>query len=443
MTRIRTRSEQIRQYILRNVEKHPGDITRMAAERFGVTRQAINKHVKMLVEQGSLIEKGKTRNRVYSLAPLEKWTGDYVISSDLAEDVVWRNDVRSQLGAMPENVSDIWHYGFTEMFNNARNVYEADLENALAGAREEFSGLGLDPGSSTRAAGLARVGATEAARFNTAQQEVARQSFENAQNRSLQALGYAPALSEAFARPQDRMIQAGSVLGQLGLDTARTQADILPTLGNLAQVPFAEALAGGQLDLQGMGLGTDALTRIADMMKTPFEQGLANEQLGLSGTNLAASLMPTLAELTGKPLQEMMGIAGLGLEGTGIQASTLPAFTSASQIPFEQALAQYGAGLQGQQTGISALPAFMDLFNNPARLAESAFNMGETARGAEQGTIDRMLMEYGRTQNAMLPFMLQLISGTPRMDIGYGPSTLSQLGSFAQGVGSLIPGIGK
>jgi len=119
MTRIRTRGEQIRQYILRNVEKHPGDIARMAAERFGVTRQAINKHVKMLVEQGSLIEKGKTRNRVYSLAPLKKWTGDYVISSDLAEDVVWRNDVRSQLGAMPENVSDIWHYGFTEMFNNA------------------------------------------------------------------------------------------------------------------------------------------------------------------------------------------------------------------------------------------------------------------------------------------------------------------------------------
>ena len=119
MTRIRTRGEQIRQYILRNVEKHPGDVARMAAERFGVTRQAINKHVKMLVEQGSLIEKGKTRSRVYSLAPLEKWTGDYVISSELAEDVVWRDDVRSQLGVMPENVSDIWHYSFTEMLNNA------------------------------------------------------------------------------------------------------------------------------------------------------------------------------------------------------------------------------------------------------------------------------------------------------------------------------------
>ena len=119
MTRIRTRGEQIRQYILHNVEKHPGDIARLASERFDVTRQAINKHLKNLVEQGSLVEKGKTRNRVYRLAQLEKWASEYPLSGDLAEDVVWREDVRPQLGAMPENVSDIWHYGFTEMFNNA------------------------------------------------------------------------------------------------------------------------------------------------------------------------------------------------------------------------------------------------------------------------------------------------------------------------------------
>ena len=119
MVRIRTRGEQIRQYILRNVEKHPGDIARIASERFDVTRQAINKHLKNLVEQGSLVEKGKTRSRVYRLAQLEKWAREYPLSGDLAEDVVWRADVRSQLGAMPENVSDIWHYGFTEMFNNA------------------------------------------------------------------------------------------------------------------------------------------------------------------------------------------------------------------------------------------------------------------------------------------------------------------------------------
>jgi len=37
----------------------------------------------------------------------------------LAEDVAWREDMVDLLGQVPENVSDIWHYGFTEIFNNA------------------------------------------------------------------------------------------------------------------------------------------------------------------------------------------------------------------------------------------------------------------------------------------------------------------------------------
>ncbi|EQD65519.1 regulatory protein, ArsR, partial [mine drainage metagenome] len=36
-----------------------------------------------------------------------------------AEDVVWTNDVSQTLGQQPDNVKNIWHHGFTEMFNNA------------------------------------------------------------------------------------------------------------------------------------------------------------------------------------------------------------------------------------------------------------------------------------------------------------------------------------
>ena len=41
------------------------------------------------------------------------------IEPGLAEDIVWSRDVRDILGDMPDNVLDIWSYGFTEMFNNA------------------------------------------------------------------------------------------------------------------------------------------------------------------------------------------------------------------------------------------------------------------------------------------------------------------------------------
>src|ERR1035437_4558795 len=34
---------------------------------------------------------------------------------------VWTKDVGEALGEQPENVRDIWQYGFTEMFNNARD----------------------------------------------------------------------------------------------------------------------------------------------------------------------------------------------------------------------------------------------------------------------------------------------------------------------------------
>lgn len=119
MTKIRSRGEKIREFILKNVEKHPQDIARVAAQRFAISRQAVNKHIKKLVEEKALTQHGKTRNLSYKLHPLVEWQNSYSITDTLAEDVVWRQDIVSLLGQMPDNVIDIWHYGITEMFNNA------------------------------------------------------------------------------------------------------------------------------------------------------------------------------------------------------------------------------------------------------------------------------------------------------------------------------------
>ena len=119
MTRVRARGEDIRLYILDNIEKHPNEISRLTTEKFAITRQAVNKHLHRLIKEKALTESGKTRNRSYKLAPLLHWERIYERSAGLAEDVIWRNDILSILGQMPDNVIDIWHYGFTEMFNNA------------------------------------------------------------------------------------------------------------------------------------------------------------------------------------------------------------------------------------------------------------------------------------------------------------------------------------
>jgi biotin operon repressor len=119
MTRVNSPGETVRRFIVEQVEKHPGDIAKVTAERFDITRQAVNKHLQKLTAEGCLTETGKTRNRVYKLAPLHTWRHRYDIAPGLAEDVVWTNDVSPALGQLPDNVKNIWHHGFTEMFNNA------------------------------------------------------------------------------------------------------------------------------------------------------------------------------------------------------------------------------------------------------------------------------------------------------------------------------------
>ncbi|MEX2149030.1 MAG: DUF4325 domain-containing protein [Steroidobacteraceae bacterium] len=119
MTRVRARGEEVRKFILQNLEKHPNEIAKIAAEKFGVTRQAINKHLQRLVTEKAITELGKTRNRTYQMATLSEWNKAYLIAPGLAEDTVWREDVRPALGEMPDNVIGIWQFGFTEIFNNA------------------------------------------------------------------------------------------------------------------------------------------------------------------------------------------------------------------------------------------------------------------------------------------------------------------------------------
>lgn len=119
--RVRARGEDIRRFILEHVEKHPNDVAKLASEHFKITRQAVNKHLRRLIFEKSLTEAGETRKRTYKLAALVEWRKIYTISPELEEHVVWDQDVSSVLQPLPEKVMDIWHYGFTEMLNNAKD----------------------------------------------------------------------------------------------------------------------------------------------------------------------------------------------------------------------------------------------------------------------------------------------------------------------------------
>ncbi|MGI8741794.1 MAG: STAS-like domain-containing protein [Bryobacteraceae bacterium] len=117
--RVRARGEDIRTFILSDVEKHPGDVSSRTAAHFGITRQAVNKHVRKLVIEGALTPNGKTRYRSYRLAALSEWRKLFYIVPGSEEDQAWTFDIVPELGNLPRNVVDMWHFCFTEMFNNA------------------------------------------------------------------------------------------------------------------------------------------------------------------------------------------------------------------------------------------------------------------------------------------------------------------------------------
>ena len=116
MVGVRKRGEEIRQFIWDSVENHPVDLAKFVSEAFNISRQAVNRHIRQLIEKGILGIKGSTRNPHYYRLVLGK---NYSLDGTLKEDRVWRADIAPLLADLPNNVIDLWHYGFTEIFNNA------------------------------------------------------------------------------------------------------------------------------------------------------------------------------------------------------------------------------------------------------------------------------------------------------------------------------------
>lgn len=110
---------EIQRFILVELARHPQDIAKVTGERFKITRQAVGRHLRRLVQSGILTAKGATRRRQYAFVVLGQKTVRLPITPQLQEDVVWREQVAPALEGAPDNVMDICRYGVTEIVNNA------------------------------------------------------------------------------------------------------------------------------------------------------------------------------------------------------------------------------------------------------------------------------------------------------------------------------------
>ncbi len=118
-TRRSRQNPAVRDFILRSVEDFPGSIARKAAEEFGLSRTAVNRYLRRLIDEGLLVATGKTNARRYELRNLVDiaFRLDGITASS-SEDTVWRFRILPHIRDVPKNVVNICQYGFTEILNN-------------------------------------------------------------------------------------------------------------------------------------------------------------------------------------------------------------------------------------------------------------------------------------------------------------------------------------
>lgn len=111
-------NQDIRNFILANIEAYPASVASMTAEKFNVSRTTISRYFSELVREGIITAQGNTRSRKYYIANIVDKTFHLERNGFWNEDTVWREHLRPLFDGVRSNIIDICQYGATEMINN-------------------------------------------------------------------------------------------------------------------------------------------------------------------------------------------------------------------------------------------------------------------------------------------------------------------------------------
>lgn len=148
-------STSTRDAILAFVERRGSATSTELANQLGLTRQAINLHLRQLIDSGEIIKTGSTRGARYfppSAAPApEVFEGQFKLQGLDEARVYERAAISLNLARhLRANVGEIVHYAFTEMLNNAiehskakRCTVKMRLETGKLAFEVQESGVGV------------------------------------------------------------------------------------------------------------------------------------------------------------------------------------------------------------------------------------------------------------------------------------------------------------
>lgn len=108
----------IREFIIRQLEKHPSDIASYTSRRFNISRMTVNRYLDKLVEDKLVQQEGETKARKYELVNFVDSVVEVQITPQTEEHIIWREKIQPLLKDLPTNVLSILEYATNEMLNN-------------------------------------------------------------------------------------------------------------------------------------------------------------------------------------------------------------------------------------------------------------------------------------------------------------------------------------
>ena len=97
-----------------------------AADYLGISRQAVNRHLRALESQGVIRSTGRTKSKSYHLASTLLTYENIAVHEDLAEHEVWQQNIQPHLESLSRNLIDLSGYCCTEMVNNVVDHSQSD-----------------------------------------------------------------------------------------------------------------------------------------------------------------------------------------------------------------------------------------------------------------------------------------------------------------------------
>jgi len=140
-------THQIQNFILDNLSGHQRDIIRAAISKFGVSRQAVLKHMNTLIREKRVMAHGKTKDRYYELEPLLNYAKLVDITQGFKADRFLHTEIVTNLRSLPRNIGEICEYALAALLHNVMDHAQAThLSVKLFATRDETHVMVADNG---------------------------------------------------------------------------------------------------------------------------------------------------------------------------------------------------------------------------------------------------------------------------------------------------------